>query len=83
MSRLDWTDPAAVTQWLGGLRETFADMDAAMVDMLAPARKRRLGHMTHAAIYRAAYAQLLTALAFAKPEPEHGDPAGSGGSGAE
>jgi hypothetical protein len=64
-------------------RLRFADFDAVASDMLRPKRTRRLGHQTHKSMYRAARAQLRMALDYATPEPEHGDPAGSGGSGAE
>ena len=83
MKRLTFDNPAEARAWLEGLRVSFEDIDAVVVDMLAPVRKRRLGPVTHAEHYNAARAQLLSALAHATPEPEHGDPAGSGGAGAE
>jgi hypothetical protein len=90
VSRLNWNDPAAVAVWLRGLRVSFADFDAVASDMLRPKRTRRLGHQTHKSMYRAARAQLRMALDYATPEKpvpsndtERGDPAGSGGAGAE
>jgi hypothetical protein len=83
VSRLRRDDPEAVRLWLHGLRVSFADFDAAAADMLRPLRKRQLGHETHASMYKAARAQIHMGLDFATAEPEHGDPAGSGGAGAE
>ena len=80
MSRLDWKDAGAVEKWLEGLRASLADMDHVTRDMLRPHRKRLMGHAMHAANARAARAQLRSALAYAEGEPEHGDPAGLGGS---
>src|SRR5262249_47522927 len=83
VSRLNWDDPAAVALWLRGLRESFSDFDSAASDMLSTERKRRLGPVTHASLYKEARAQIRMALDYATPEPERGDPAGSGGAGAE
>lgn len=86
MSRasLDWSDPIAVSRWIGGVRASFADLDAAATDMLRPPRSRELGPALHAKQYAAARAQILSALDFASaPEPDDGepaDPAGCGGS---
>ena len=76
---LDWSDPVAVSRWLGGLRVSFADADAAARDMLRPERKRQLGPATHRAHYLAARAQILKAIEYAtapEPDPEPSDPAG-------
>lgn len=82
MSRasLDWSDPTEVAIWLAGLRQSFADLDAAGLDMLRPPRHRELGPALHADHYRNARAQIVDALYFAGPD-EHGDPAGAGGAG--
>jgi hypothetical protein len=81
VKRLTFEDPADARAWLEGLRVSFEDIDAVVADMLAPMRKRRLGHATHAEHYNAAKEQIRSALAYAPPEPEHGDPAGLGGGG--
>lgn len=87
MSRpsLDWSDPAAVSVWLAGLRLSFNDADAAALDMLRPPRARELGPALHAKNYSEARAQIVQALDYASaPEPddgEPGDPAGHGGAG--
>lgn len=84
MSRaaLDWSDATEVAIWLAGLRQSFADADAAALDMLRPPRSRELGPALHADHYNAARAQILQALDIAGPD-EHGDPAGAGGAGGE
>jgi hypothetical protein len=79
VSRLDFADPAAVSQWLAGLRSSFADLDAVGRDMLRAPRDRELGPALHAAHYHAAREQVLRALAFADGS-EPGDPSGSGSS---
>jgi hypothetical protein len=84
-TRLDWSDPIAVSKWLAGLRLSFNDADAAALDMLRPHRERELGPALHREHYNAARAQVLHALDYASaPEPEdgepHGDPSGSGAS---
>jgi len=72
---LDWSDPVAVSRWLGGLRVSFNDADAVTRDMLRPAHRRELGPALHAANYGAARAQILQALDFAAcPEPDDGEP---------
>jgi hypothetical protein len=81
LSRLDFTDPAAVSQWLAGLRSSFNDLDAAALDMLRRPPDRELGPALHRAHYHAAREQVLQALAFAD-RPEPGDPTGSDGSAA-
>ena len=81
---LNWSDPVAVSRWLGALRLAFNDADAVTADMLRPPPERELGPALHAATYGAARAVLLFALAFARaPEPdqEPSDPAGAGGAG--
>jgi hypothetical protein len=83
VKRLTFTDPAEARAWLEGLRVSFDDMDAVVADMLRPPRSRELGPVTHAAHYKAAKEQIRSALDYATPEPEHGDPAGSGGAGGE
>jgi hypothetical protein len=71
---LDWSDPIAVVAWLSGLRASFADADAAVLDMLRPPRARELGPALHAEKYGDARAQIVQALDFAgSPEPT--DPA--------
>ncbi len=82
-AKLDWTQPIQVTIWLVGLRLAFDDADGAALDMLRPPRSRHLGPRQHRRLYREARAQILSALDYAGPEDERGDPAGSGGSGAE
>jgi hypothetical protein len=79
LNRLDFTDPAAVSQWLAGLRSSFADLDAAASDMLRRPRDRELGPALHGAHYHVAREQVLQALAFADGS-EPGAPAGSDGS---
>jgi hypothetical protein len=74
---LDWRDPAAVSQWLSGLRSSFQDLDAAAQDMLRHPRDRELGPALHRAHYHAARGQVLAALALADgfaPNVEAGAP---------
>jgi len=49
MSRpsLAWSDPLAVSQWLGALRVTLGDHLAVVDDMLRPPRERELGPAPH------------------------------------
>ncbi len=68
--RLNWRDPAAVVRWLAGLRQSFADLDAVGLDMLRPPRSRELGPALHADHYRAARAQIVQALDYARAEPD-------------
>ncbi len=73
---LNWSDPVAVSKWLGGLRVTFRDADAVIQDMLRPPRARELGPALHARNYEEARAAILKAIDFAstpEPEPEEGD----------
>ncbi len=74
MSRLDFTDPAAVSQWLRALTVAWMDADAVTVDMLRRPRDRELGPATHAANYHEARAKILQALAYAGSGPEHDGP---------
>ena len=68
---LDWNDPTAVSRWLAGLRVSWEDADAIVLDMLRPPRERELGPVIHARDYAAARAQILSALAFGgAPEPD-------------
>jgi hypothetical protein len=76
VTRLDFTDPAAVSQWLAGLLSSFKDLDAAALDMLRSPRDRELGPALHRAHYHAAREQVLRALDLAGSESE-GD--GEGG----
>jgi hypothetical protein len=78
-ARLDFTNPAEVADWLEGLRVSFEDLDGAASDMLEPPRRRRLGPKLHAENYRAARAQIRTALAYAAPEPDEGEPSDPAG----
>lgn len=68
---------------LADLRVAFDDLDAVGLDMLRPPRKRRLGPLEHRRLYREARGTLVRLLAGPENDTEHGDPAGSGGSGAE
>ena len=67
---------------LADLRVAFDDSDAVGLDMLRPPRKRRLGPLDIAGS-TGRHAALAALLAVAANDTEHGDPAGSGGSGAE
>lgn len=80
MSRLDWSDPAAVSRWLLALRVAVDDADDVARDMLRPARRRALGPRLHRSHYSDAARSIRTLLAYAEPDPERGDPAGGGGS---
>jgi hypothetical protein len=76
MSRLDFTNPTAVSQWLGGLCTSLHDADAVSRDMLRPERERNLGPVLHAEHYAAAWDQIQKAMAFAGAPldgPEGGD----------
>ncbi len=87
MSRpaLDWSDPIAVSKWLGALRVTLVDHLAITDDMLRPPRERELGPVLHRERARDTATQLRNLVDFATaPEPddgEPGDPAGNGGAG--
>jgi hypothetical protein len=79
MSRLNWNDPAAVAQWLGGLWVSLNDADAVTRDMLLPARERQLGPALHAERYDTAWHQIAQSMAYAgapepEPEPDGGEP---------
>lgn len=78
---LNWSDPAAVSVWLDGLRLSFNDADAVALDMLRPPRDRELGPALHRDKYRDARAQIVQALDYAaEHEAAPSDPAGSSGS---
>lgn len=82
MSRpsLDWSDPIAVSRWLGGLRVSIADADAIARDMLRPPRARELGPAMHLEKYADAAKQIAQALDFASaPEPDDGEPSDPAG----
>ena len=86
--KLDWTQRIQVALWLSCLRIAFDDADAVTLDMLRPPSRRKLGTREHRRLYREARAQILQAIEYAtpdvpEPEPERGDPAGSGGAGGE
>lgn len=85
MSRLDWSDPEAVRRWVIDLRVVADDLDGVIDDMLAPARKREMGHAMHTEKCREARKSIVQALAYALPpdgdDGEHGDPSGNGGAG--
>lgn len=86
MARLNWTDREAVRRWVEDMRVVVDDLDAVVVDMLAPARKRQLGHVAHAEKAREARTVIVELLAYAVPPDgddgdDHGDPAGNGGAG--
>jgi hypothetical protein len=81
MSRpsLDWSDPVAVSRWLGAMRVTLEDHLAIMEDMLRPPRERELGpalHRQRADETAAQLRQLLDAATAPEPDGEPGDPAG-------
>jgi hypothetical protein len=85
---LDWSDPAAVREWIADVRVALDDAHGVALDMLATPRRRMLGHHQHRRIYTAARGKLAELLAYAcPPEPEgegeRGDPAGVGGAGGE
>jgi hypothetical protein len=67
---------------LADLRSAFDDMDAVGLDMLKAPRRRNLGPREHRRLYQEARGKLTRILAELDAE-EHGDPAGSGGSGTE
>jgi hypothetical protein len=69
---------------LADIRSAFDDADAVTLDMLRPLRRRNLGPAEHRRLYREARNKLAALLATPDNDgDEHGDPAGSGGSGAE
>ncbi len=79
---LDWSDPIAVSRWLGALRVTIDDAAAIMEDMLRPPRDRELGPALHRQRYAETAGQirqLLDAATVPEPDGEPGDPAGEGG----
>ncbi len=73
VARLDFTDPEAVAHWLAGLRAAFNDLDAVGLDLLCDPRDRELGPALAARNYHAARDQILSALNFARPDPEAGE----------
>jgi hypothetical protein len=85
MSRgsLDWSDPLAVSQWLGALRVTLGDHLAVVDDMLRPPRERALGpalHRERVGETATQLRQLLDAATAHEPgDEETGDPEGKGG----
>jgi len=87
MSRasLDWSDPLAVSQWLGALRDTLADHLAVVDDMLRPPRERELGaalHRERAGETAGQLRQLLDAATVHEPgDGEAGETEGTGGTG--
>ena len=68
---------------LADLRAAFDDLDAVGLDLLRPLRRRNLGTREHQRLYHEARRKLRQLLAGPDNDTEHGDPAGSGGSGAE
>ncbi len=81
---LDWSDPIAVSQWLGALRVTINDAAAVTEDMLRPPRDRGLGPALHRVRYAETAAQirqLLDAASVPEPDGEPGAPASNGGAG--
>jgi len=69
----DWTDPEAVRRFLVHLRVHVDDMNGVAKDMLAPARKRELGHRQHRRMYRDAYRSVVAAIEQVMP-PKGGPP---------
>lgn len=67
MSRLDWSDPEAVRRWVIDFRVVVDDLDTVIADMLRPARRRELGHVTHVEKCREARQAIVQALAYALP----------------
>lgn len=82
---LDWSDPAAVSRWLGAVRVTIGDAAAIAEDMLRPPRMRELGPALHRERYQDTATQLRQLLDFATVrEPDDGEPGdttGNGGAG--
>jgi len=85
MSRpsLAWSDPLAVSQWLGALRVTLGDHLAVVDDMLRPPRERELGpapHRERAGETATQLRQLLDAATVHEPgDGETGETEGEGG----
>jgi hypothetical protein len=81
--RLDFGDPAAVRAYFKDLRVVIEDAESVAEDMLAPIRKRTLGHAKQRQLYREARTALRQLLDYADPQPltpsEPSDPAGSPG----
>lgn len=80
MSRLNWSDPAAVRRLVVDLRVAVDDADAVVADMLRPLRKRELGHVLHRDRYHEAHGKIVSMLAYAMPEEtpsEGGDDGGN------
>jgi hypothetical protein len=71
---LDFTDRAAVREWLVKLRVYLDDVDALVVDMLRPPGERELGPALHRENYGAARERVADLLDDATPPPD-GDPA--------
>jgi hypothetical protein len=55
---LNFDNPAAVAEWLRGLRESLCDADVVTRDMLRPKRKRDLGPKLHREHYEGAWKQV-------------------------
>lgn len=77
MSRLDWTDPAAVRRWVVDLRVVADDLHAVVEDMLRAPRARELGPVMHREKCVQAREAIVSALAYALPpgDDEGGGPA--------
>jgi hypothetical protein len=74
--KLDFSDPAAVADWLRGMRTDLNQADGISRDMLRPERKRELGHALHKQNYKEAWRGIVQAMAYAGvplDEPPNGD----------
>jgi hypothetical protein len=87
---LDWSDPVAVSRWLGAFRVTLVDHLAVTDDMMRPPCECERGPVLHRERAHDTATQLRSLVDFATaPEPddsepddgEPGDPAGSGRAG--
>jgi hypothetical protein len=82
-ARLDWSDRDEVRRFVLDLRVACEDIDAVVMDLLRPPSKRELGPALARDNYAEAFGKVGQLLGYAMPdpEPENGDPSGSGGAG--
>lgn len=71
---LDWTDPAAVAEWLRSVREAWLDAAVVAEDMLRRPRRRDMGPREHARAFKDASGSMAQLLAYAERGRRRGSP---------
>ena len=66
---LDFTDRAAVRQWLAGLRVAIDDAAGITEDLLRPVRQRDLGQREHERLYTEAAQKIAHLMDYASAPP--------------